>query len=113
MFTGLIADLGSVRSIARDSDGATLQIVTRLAAELAEGDSVAVNGVCLTASRVSGDGFEAEAMNETLARSSLGKLQSGAAVNLELPLRASRSRSSRACGATWSSRGRWRSTESA
>jgi riboflavin synthase len=89
MFTGLIADLGSVRSIARDSDGATLQIATRLAAELGEGDSVAVNGVCLTASRVSADGFEAEAINETLARSSLGGLQSGASVNLELPLRAS------------------------
>jgi riboflavin synthase len=89
VFTGLIADRGALRSVARDDRGATLQIATRLAAELHEGDSIAVNGVCLTASRVSGDGFEAEAMNETLARSSLGELQAGAPVNLELALRAS------------------------
>jgi len=89
VFTGLIADRGAVRSVSRDEDGATLQIATRLAAELHEGDSIAVNGVCLTASRVNGEGFEAEAMNETLARSSLGALQAGAPVNLELPLRAS------------------------
>ena len=89
MFTGLIADRGALRSIARDDRGATLQIATRLAAELQEGDSIAVNGVCLTASRVNGEGFEAEAMNETLTRSALGALQAGAPVNLELPLRAS------------------------
>jgi riboflavin synthase len=89
VFTGLIADRGAVRSIARDEQGATLEIATRLAAELREGDSIAVNGVCLTASRVNGEGFEAEAINETLARSSLGGLQAGAPVNLELPLRAS------------------------
>jgi len=89
VFTGLIADRGAVRSVSRDEDGATLQIATRLAAELHEGDSIAVNGVCLTASRVNGEGFEAEAMNETLARSALGALQAGAPVNLELPLRAS------------------------
>ncbi len=89
MFTGLIADRGALRSIARDDRGATLQIATRLAAELREGDSIAVNGVCLTASRVNGESFEAEAMNETLTRSALGALQAGAPVNLELPLRAS------------------------
>jgi riboflavin synthase len=89
VFTGLIADRGALRSIARDDRGATLEIATRLAAELQEGDSIAVNGVCLTASRVNGESFEAEAMNETLARSSLGALQAGAPVNLELPLRAS------------------------
>jgi riboflavin synthase len=89
VFTGLIADRGALRSIARDDRGATLEIATRLAAELQEGDSIAVNGVCLTASRVNGDGFEAEAMNETLTRSALGALQAGAPVNLELPLRAS------------------------
>jgi riboflavin synthase len=89
VFTGLIADRGALRSIARDDRGATLQIATRLAAELHEGDSIAVNGVCLTASRVNGEGFEAEAMNETLMRSSLGALKAGAPVNLELPLRAS------------------------
>jgi riboflavin synthase len=85
----LIADRGALRSIARDDRGATLEIATRLAAELQAGDSIAVNGVCLTASRVNGESFEAEAMNETLMRSSLGALQAGAPVNLELPLRAS------------------------
>jgi riboflavin synthase len=89
VFTGLIADRGAVRSVSRDEDGATLEIATRLAEELHEGDSIAVNGVCLTASRVNGEGFEAEAINETLMRSSLGALQAGAPVNLELPLRAS------------------------
>jgi riboflavin synthase len=89
VFTGLIADRGALRSIARDDRGATLEIATRLAAELQEGDSIAVNGVCLTASRVNGESFEAEAMNETLTRSSLGALRTGAPVNLELPLRAS------------------------
>jgi riboflavin synthase len=89
MFTGLIADLGRVRGIERDGAGATLEVETPLAAELATGDSIAVDGVCLTATEVRDGGFAAEAMVETLARSSLGALESGALVNLELPLRAS------------------------
>jgi riboflavin synthase len=88
MFTGLIADLGSVRGIERDSGGATLEIATRLAGELGEGDSIAVNGVCLTATAVDGEGFRAQAMEETLRRSSLGDLATGSPVNLELALRA-------------------------
>jgi riboflavin synthase len=88
MFTGLIADLGSVSSVERDSDGATLDISTRLAGELGEGDSIAVNGVCLTATAVAGDSFRAQAMEETLKRSSLGDLAAGSPVNLELALRA-------------------------
>ncbi len=88
MFTGLIADLGSVRSIERDSDGATLEISTALAGELAEGDSVAVNGVCLTATAVDDGSFRAQAMAETLRRSSLERLTVGSLVNLELALRA-------------------------
>jgi riboflavin synthase len=63
-------------------------IETKFAAELSDGDSVAVNGVCLTASEVEGGSFSAEAMNETLTRTSLGALDAGAQVNLELPLRA-------------------------
>jgi riboflavin synthase len=86
MFTGLIADLGSVAVLERDEDGATLTIATRLAGELGEGDSVAVNGVCLTATEVTGESFRAQAMEETLRRSSLGALQTGAKVNLELAL---------------------------
>jgi riboflavin synthase len=88
MFTGLIADLGSVTSIERDSDGATLDISTALAGELAEGDSIAVNGVCLTATGVREDGFSTQAMLETLRRSSLEQLRPGSPVNLELALRA-------------------------
>jgi len=88
MFTGLIADLGTVDSVESDGDGATIAIRTRLAGEIAEGDSVAVNGVCLTATRIADGTFRAQAMNETLRRSSLGGLGPGAAVNLELALRA-------------------------
>ena len=87
MFTGLIGDLGVVGAIEREGDGARLRIRTRLADELKPGDSIAVNGVCLTATEVSEGGFAAEAMLGTLARSSLGALREDAAVNLELPLR--------------------------
>jgi riboflavin synthase len=89
MFTGLIADLGSVSALQHDAGGATLSIATRLADELVAGDSIAVNGVCLTAMRVHGEGFDAQAMHETLARSALSALKPGAAVNLELALRPS------------------------
>jgi riboflavin synthase len=88
MFTGLIADVGRVIALERGAAGATLEIRTSLARELREGDSVAVNGVCLTATAVDAESFAAEAMVETLARSSLGALEVGARVNLELALRA-------------------------
>src|SRR5947209_8602777 len=82
MFTGLISHLGRVRSA-----GARLAVRTALASELERGDSVAVNGVCLTAVEITDDSFEADVMEETLVRSSLGRLQAGDAVNLELALR--------------------------
>jgi riboflavin synthase len=88
MFTGLIADLGSVTALERNGAGAVLRVRSRLAQELESGDSIAVNGVCLTATDVADGAFAAEAMIETLERSSLGGLQPGAEVNLELPLRA-------------------------
>jgi riboflavin synthase len=87
MFTGLIADVGSVTALELGGAGATLEIDTRLAGELGEGDSIAVNGVCLTATEIRDGGFQAEAMIETLERSTLGALGAGARVNLELPLR--------------------------
>jgi riboflavin synthase len=87
MFTGLISDLGSVSVLERNGEGATLTIASALAAELGEGDSVAVNGVCLTATAIAPGSFRAQAMIETLQRSSLGGLEPGARVNLELPLR--------------------------
>jgi len=89
MFTGLIADLGSLSAVEQDAEGATLTIQTHLAGELAEGDSIAVNGVCLTATEVQPQGFRTQAMIETLRRSSLGSLGPGSPVNLELALRAS------------------------
>jgi len=88
MFTGLIADLGTVLAVERDGEGAVLRVRTTLAGELRPGDSVAVNGVCLTATRAAEDEFEAHAIAETLRRSTLGALAAGASVNLELALRA-------------------------
>ena len=88
MFTGLIDDLGRVASVERSAEGARLRIEASFAAELRNGDSVSVNGVCLTATNVNDGSFSAEAMNETLSRTSLGALDHGARVNLELPLRA-------------------------
>jgi riboflavin synthase len=65
-----------------------LRVESTLAAELADGDSVAVNGVCLTAVGADARGFGADVMHETLRRSSLGEVAPGTRVNLELPLRA-------------------------
>jgi riboflavin synthase len=84
VFTGLVADKGTIRAI---HDG-RLEVETALGAHLAEGDSVAVNGVCLTAVDPHVDGFSADVMPETLRRTSLAPLRPGAEVNLELPLRA-------------------------
>jgi riboflavin synthase len=66
---------------------ARISVQTSLASELALGDSIAVNGVCLTAAGVTGGSFEADVMAETYSRSSLGDLGEGSRVNLELPLR--------------------------
>jgi riboflavin synthase len=89
MFTGLIEDIGRVESVAAGADGARLRIATRLAAEIASGDSVAVNGVCLTATDVDDSGFETEAMNQTLTVTALGGLEEGDQANLELAMKAS------------------------
>ena len=89
MFTGLVQELGRVTAVERTADGARLTISGRLSGELGEGDSVAVNGVCLTATAVDDGSFQADVMDETLRRSTLGDVRQGSAVNLELPLRAS------------------------
>ena len=88
MFTGLVADLGTVTAVDATADGVRLAVETALADEIGEGDSVAVNGVCLTATAIDGGRFTADVMHETLRRSSLAEVGEGAAVNLELPLRA-------------------------
>jgi riboflavin synthase len=88
MFTGLVADKGTVTAVDATADGVRLAVETALAPEIAEGDSVAVNGVCLTATSIVGGAFTADVMHETLRRSSLAEVAEGAPVNLELPLRA-------------------------
>jgi riboflavin synthase len=88
VFTGLIQDVGVVELVERTADGARLRIATRLAAELALGDSIAVDGCCLTAVAADGSGFETEAMNQTLAVTALGGIEGGAEVNLELAMKA-------------------------
>jgi riboflavin synthase len=86
VFTGLVADLGTVAVV--DASEAGVRLTVRTALELTEGDSVAVNGVCLTATSLPDGAFTADVMQETLRRSSLGALEEGSKVNLELPLRA-------------------------
>jgi len=88
MFTGLVQELGIVTAVEPSDDGVRLTVAAPLAAELSAGDSVAVNGVCLTAVEPTREQFAADVMNETLRRSSLAAAEPGARVNLELPLRA-------------------------
>jgi riboflavin synthase len=88
LFTGLVADLGTVAEVHSTNDGVRLAIESGLAHELSEGDSVSVNGVCLTAVGLCGDRFGADVMNETLRRSSLADVRPGSRVNLELALAA-------------------------
>jgi riboflavin synthase len=88
LFTGLIEDVGTLESVQSGGDGARFRIATALGAQIASGDSVAVSGVCLTATEVGPGRFEAEAMNQTLSRTSLGRLGAGAKLNLELAMRA-------------------------
>ena len=83
-----MADLGTVAAVDAADDGVRLRVTTALAGDLRDGDSIAVNGVCLTAVGADGDGFGADVMHETLRRSSLAEVTPGARVNLELPLRA-------------------------
>jgi riboflavin synthase len=88
MFTGLVQDIGSVESVAGGAEGARLRIATALGPEIGLGDSVAVNGVCLTATETDASGFATEAMNQTLEVTVIGALAPGARVNLELATRA-------------------------
>lgn len=88
MFTGLIEDVGRVESLDRTSDGARLRISTQLASQVAEGDSIAVNGCCLTATGISDGSFETEAMNQTLDVTALSTIDQGSRVNLELAMKA-------------------------
>jgi riboflavin synthase len=88
VFTGLIEDVGTVESLDGGKEGATLRISTRLGTEIERGDSVAVNGACLTVTAVTDCGFTTEAMNQTLNVTALGELGAGSRVNLELAMKA-------------------------
>src|SRR5918912_1071147 len=84
MFTGIIEELGRVRSLERRGEGVRMTVEARVVTEgTGEGDSVAVNGVCLTALEVKRDSFAADGSRETLQRSTLGSLRAGSPVNLE------------------------------
>ena len=86
MFTGLIAETGEIVSFEKKSGAARLRVAApTLARSLATGDSIAVSGVCLTALAITNSGFEADLLDETLKRTSLGSLAPGSSVNLELP----------------------------
>ena len=89
MFTGIVKELGEVAGVETSEEGARLRIRAELADQLDEGDSVAVDGACLTATSVTGGEFEADVMHQTLELTTLGELEPGSRVNLELPLRAS------------------------
>lgn len=88
MFTGIVKELGRVEAVDASDDGARLRIGAQLASELSEGDSVSVNGACLTATSASDSAFEADVMHQTLSLTTLGELKPSSPVNLELPLRA-------------------------
>lgn len=86
MFTGLIAETGTIVSFEKKTGAARLRVTAPiLARSLRTGDSIAVSGVCLTALAITETGFEADLLDETLRRTSLGELAPGSSVNLELP----------------------------
>jgi riboflavin synthase len=87
MFTGIVKELGRVETVDASDDGARLRVASELSSDLTEGDSVAVNGACLTATAVGGGSFEADVMHQTLSLTTLGELEPSSPVNLELPLR--------------------------
>jgi riboflavin synthase len=87
LFTGLVQELGSVVDVATQDGATRITVEAALAEELREGDSVAVNGVCLTAVGPANGHFTADLSSETVTRSALGALAPGEPVNLELPLR--------------------------
>ncbi len=88
MFTGLIETAGRIERVESRASGRAMRIATDMARELAPGDSVSVNGVCLTVVTHDHAGFDAEVSPETLRVTTLGEFAAGRAVNLERPLRA-------------------------
>ena len=84
MFTGIVEEVGKVREVHRGQTASFIEIQAKtVLSDVHPGDSIAVNGVCLTVTEFSADSFRADVMNETLNRSSLGSLRAGSPVNLE------------------------------
>ena len=99
MFTGIVEELGEVVGIELSGDSAQLRVRGPLVTgDASRGDSIAINGVCLTVTRTQDGEFSADVMGETLSRSSLGVLTPGALVNLERPLRPDGPQLHRQCG---------------
>ena len=88
MFTGIIQEVGTVEALEVTADGARMRVRAAVADELRDGDSVSVNGVCLTVATSGAGSFEADLMNQTLSVTTLGGLRAGGRVNLEPALRA-------------------------
>jgi riboflavin synthase len=88
VFTGIIREIGTVEEVKRTADGARLRVSAGVADDLGAGDSVLVDGVCLTVASPGAESFEADVMNQTLSLTTLGALEAGARVNLEPALRA-------------------------
>lgn len=86
MFTGLIEEIGVVKAVERTAGGARLQVACTFAGELSHGDSVAVDGACMTAVALENGLFAADVSTESLARTTLGELRAGSKVNLERSL---------------------------
>lgn len=86
MFSGIVEAVGRIETVTPVDNGRRFRIGAPFAKELGEGDSVAVEGVCLTATSVDAEGFEVEAIATTLSRSTLGRLEDGSPVNLERAL---------------------------
>jgi riboflavin synthase len=88
MFTGIVEELGTVRAVTPNAGGARIEIIAKVVLDDAElGASIAVNGCCLTVVELLDDGWAADAVTETLDRTSLGSLTAGDPVNLERPVR--------------------------
>ena len=84
MFTGIVEEVGAIKNIKHGQHSAVLTIQAKTVLEETRiGDSIAVNGICLTVTRLFPDGFSADVMHETLNRSSLAGLSAGSVVNLE------------------------------
>jgi riboflavin synthase len=89
MFTGIIEELGILRSVRQMGNGRRFDIEASVAVQdIAEGDSISVNGVCLTVTHFTAEGFTVEAVEETMKKSSLGVITPGSQLNLERALRA-------------------------